>query len=103
MKPPRQFERSLLKQCATVAFVLLMLGFGFVQAVHVHDVLAGQTSPPASHCSLCVMAHNAVLISPVGVAPLPIATADVLTAIEPQLESRLQVSSSYIRPPPQSL
>ena len=40
-----------------------MAGFGFVQAVHVHDALAGQSSP-ASHCSVCVAAHNAVLITP---------------------------------------
>ena len=103
MKPLHQFERSLLQQCAAVVFVLLMLGFGFVQAVHVHDVLAGQTSSPTSHCSLCVVAHNAMLITPVGVAPLPVVSATVLTASEPQPESRLQVSSSYIRPPPQNL
>lgn len=103
MKPLRQFERSLLRQCAAVAFVFLMLGFGFVQAVHVHDALASQTSSPASHCSLCVVAHNAVLISPPSAAPLPALSAALLEAGEPQLESRLQFTSSFIRPPPQSL
>ena len=102
MKPLRQFDGSLLQKCAAVLFVLLMAGFGFVQAVHVHDALAGRTSP-ASHCSLCVVAHNAVLISPPSAAPLPALSAALLEADEPQLESRLHVTSSFIRPPPQSL
>ena len=103
MKPLRQFERSLLRQCTAVAFVLLMLGFGFVQAVHVHDALAGQTSSPASHCSLCVVAHHAAAVVPVTVAPLPMVEEAVLSAAAPQPESRLQVGATFIRPPPQTL
>ena len=102
MKPLRQFEASLLQRCTALLFVFLMAGFGFVQAVHVHDVLAGQASP-TSHCSVCVAAHNAVLISPPSAAPLPVVSTAFLEASEPQLESRLQVAPSFIRPPPQSL
>jgi hypothetical protein len=73
-----------------------------VQAVHVHDAVAGQSSP-ASHCSLCVAGHNAAVITPVNAAPAPVMESAVLAVSEPQLQSRLQVPSSYIRPPPQNL
>ena len=99
---PLQQLKSPLQKWTAVLFVLLMAGFGFVQAVHVHDVLAGQTSP-ASHCSVCVAAHNAVLVTPPSTAPLPVLSSALLDASEPQLESRLHVTSSFIRPPPQSL
>lgn len=101
MTSSRQFKPTF-QQCTALLFVLLMAGFGFVQAVHVHDALAGQSSP-ASHCSVCVAAHNAVLITPPSVAPVPVVAAALLEASEPQLESRLQVAPSFIRPPPQNL
>ena len=103
MKPLRQSERSLLQQCLAVLFVLLMIGFGFVQAVHVHDALAAQSSSPASHCSLCVVAHHAAAVAPVSVAPMPVTEAAVLVHTDPQLESRQQVGATFIRPPPQIL
>jgi len=102
MKPSRQLKPPLLQTWIALLFVLVMAGFGFVQSVHVHDAMAGQSSP-ASHCSLCVVAHSAVLISPAAVAPLPAVAAIVFAVSEPQLQSRLQVAPSYIRPPPQSL
>lgn len=103
MKPLRQFERSLLRQCTALLFVLVMVGFGFVQAVHVHDVLAGQTSSPASHCSLCAVAHNAAVVTPVDAVAALMLHSGVVAASAPQLQSRLQVAVSYIRPPPQDL
>lgn len=103
MTPLRQFERSLLQKYTAVLFVLLMVGFGFVQAVHVHDALAGQTSSPASHCSLCVVAHHAAAVAPVSVVPMPAIEAAVLAQSDPQLDSRQRVRTSFIRPPPPSL
>ena len=103
MKPLRQSEPSRLQQCMAVLFVLLMVGFGFVQAVHVHDALAGQSSSPASHCSLCVVAHHAAAVVPVSVAPMPVTEVAVLAQSDPQPESRQQVGTTFIRPPPPSL
>jgi hypothetical protein len=102
MKESPQFDRPLLQKWTALLFVLVMAGFGFVQAVHVHDALASQSSP-ASHCSLCVVAHSAALISPAGTAPAPVFSSAQLAVLEPQLLSQLQVASSYIRPPPQNL
>ena len=102
MKFLRQPDRSPMQKYLAVLFVLVMVGFGFVQAVHVHDALAKQT-PPASHCSLCVVAHNAVLISPASTAPLPVTDSAKIAVLEPQLQSHLHVTSSYIRPPPKNL
>jgi hypothetical protein len=102
MSRTHQFHHRLFQKWTAVFFVLVMAGFGFVQAVHVHDTVAGQTSP-ASHCSLCVVAHSAVVTSPVNGAPAPVIQTAPLDLSEPQLESRLQVASSFIRPPPASL
>jgi hypothetical protein len=102
MKEFRQFDRPRLQKWTALLFVLVMAGFGFVQAVHVHDALASQ-SAPASHCSLCVVAHSAALVSRVSAAPAPVLNSARLAVLEPQLLSRLQVASSYIRPPPQDL
>jgi hypothetical protein len=103
MKPSHQSKPPSYQRCIALLCVLVIAGFGFVQAVHVHDELAGQTSSPASHCSLCAVAHSAVLISPAGVAPLPVVATSMFAASEPQLLSQLQVAPSYIRPPPFSL
>ena len=102
MKPLRQLDGSPLRKWTAVLFVLVMAGVGFAQAVHVHDTNAGQTSP-ASHCSLCVAAHHAAVITPVNAAQAPVIASVVLVQSEPQLLSRLQVAFSFIRPPPQSL
>jgi hypothetical protein len=102
MKPLFQTGRTLPQKWMAVFFVLVMAGFGFVQAVHVHDAPASQ-SAPASHCSLCVVAHSAALITQGSTAPAPVFDSARLVVLEPQLLSRLQVASSYIRPPPQDL
>jgi hypothetical protein len=102
MKPYLQFDRLPWKKCTAALFVLLMAGFGFVQAVHVHDALAGRTSPP-SHCSLCVATHQTAAITPVSAAPVPVVQAAITEHSQPQLDSRLRVGASFIRPPPQDL
>ena len=102
MTQVHQLERSLLQKWTALLFVLVMAGFGFVQAVHVHDAQAGQTSP-VSHCSLCVVAHSAALIAATTTAPVQVSDPARLAVLEPQLESQLHVTSSYIRPPPQVL
>ncbi len=102
MKLWLQFDRFPWKKYTAALFVLLMAGFGFVQAVHVHDALVGQASPP-SHCSLCVAAHSAALITPVSAAPAQVADAVKIAVLEPQLQSRLHPALSNIRPPPQDL
>ena len=102
MSAKPQFEPPMLQKCTALFFVLVMAVFGFVQAVHVHDALAGQASP-ASHCSLCMVAHSAAVVTRASVAPTPVLEADMLATSEPQLESRLQVASSFIRPPPENL
>ena len=102
MKPLLQLDRSPLQKWTAVFFVLVMAGFGFVQAVHVHDAEAGQTSP-VSHCSLCVVVHSAALITATSTAPAQVSDPARLAVLEPQLQSRLHVTSSYIRPPPQDL
>src|SRR5208283_3857655 len=98
----RQFERPLLRKWTAVFFVLVMAGFGFVQAVHVHDALAGE-SAPASHCSLCVVAHSAAVITPASTAQAPVIESTVVAVSDPQLQSQLLVASAFIRPPPQNL
>jgi len=102
MNSNRQFDRSLLRKYAAVLFVLLMAAMGFVQAVHVHDAMAQRTSP-ASHCSLCVVAHHAAAITPVNAAPTPMGAAAALDSADLQIDSRLQLGASFIRPPPQTL
>jgi len=102
MSLPLQLERSALRKSIAVLFVLVMVGSGFVQAVHVHDALAKQTSP-ASHCSLCVVAHSAALLTPATAAPAQVSDSAKIAVLEPQLQSQLHVASSNIRPPPQNL
>jgi hypothetical protein len=102
MSRERQLIYSPLQKWSAVFFVLVMAGFGFVQAVHVHAAVAGQASP-TSHCPLCVVARNAAVITPASVAPAPPVESAVLVVSEPQLRSRLQIVSSFIRPPPDNL
>jgi len=102
MNEIHQFDRPLLRKWTALLFVLVMAGFGFVQAVHVHDTLAKQTLP-ASHCSLCVVAHSAALITPPSAAPVPVLASALLAPSDPQLQSQLHVAFSFIRPPPQVL
>src|SRR5271167_1373706 len=102
MKPPLQLKPSQFQKWTALLFVLVMAGFGFVQAVHVHDAVAGQTSP-ASHCSLCVVAHSAALLTPASAAPMQVTDSAKIAVLEPQLQSHLHVTSSNIRPPPQNL
>jgi hypothetical protein len=99
MSRPPKFQYPLLQKWIAAFFVVVVAGFGFVQAVHVHDALAGQ----ASHCSLCVVAHSAAIATPIS-APqaLPVESATVVQP-EAQLQSRLRFPFSFIRPPPQSL
>ena len=101
MKPPQTIDHRL-KKYAAVFFVVLIAAFGLVQAVHVHDTLAKQSSP-ASHCSLCVIAHSAAVATPACTAFTPAVESAPLAASDPQLQSQLRVASSFIRPPPQSL
>jgi len=98
----RQFERSPLQKSLAVVFALAMIGLGFVQAVHVHDDLANQATPP-SHCSLCVAAHHAVAVVTTGSAPVLLQEAAFINPPEAQHESSLQIGASFIRPPPQIL
>ena len=102
MKPLYQIDRRALRKFTSAFFVLVIAGFGFVEAVHVHGAVAKQTSP-ASHCSLCAVAHNAAVVMPVNAAPVPVVTSAPLAISDPQIQSQLQVASSFIRPPPQSL
>jgi hypothetical protein len=102
MKPLSQSNRRMLRKFTAAFFVLVIAGFGFVQAVHVHDALANQTSP-ASHCSLCVVAHSAAIVTPVSAAIAPVVTSAAFAVSDPQLQSHLEVASSFIRPPPASL
>jgi hypothetical protein len=102
MSLKRQFDGSPLQRWTAIFFAMVMAGFGFVQAVHVHDALAGQSSP-ASHCSLCMVAHSAAVITPASAAPAPVLKSVVVVQSEPQHLSRLHVTSSFIRPPPDDL
>jgi hypothetical protein len=102
MKPPRKLEGFAVRKWIAVLCVLVMGGFGFAQALHVHDTLASQTSPP-SHCSLCVAAHHAAVVTPISAAPTPVLQATALESTELQHHSQLHIGASYIRPPPQNL
>jgi hypothetical protein len=102
MSRKQQSHHQHFRRWTALFFVLVMAGFGFVQAIHVHEVLAGQSSP-ASHCSLCVVAHSAAVATPTSAAPAPIVESALLATCEPQLESRLRVVSCFIRPPPANL
>jgi hypothetical protein len=102
MKPLHQIDRRTLRKFTAAFFVLMIAGFGFVQAVHVHDSLAKQTSP-ASHCSLCVVAHSAAVVTPVNASIAPVVESTAVAVSDPQPQSHLEVASSFIRPPPQSL
>ena len=97
-----KFDRSPTHKCVALALGLLMAAIGFVQAVHVHDAL-GRQSSPASHCSFCVVAHNAAVITPVNSAPVPVVKASLQDPCQLQRASRLLIGASFIRPPPQSL
>jgi len=98
----RQFDRSPLQKCLAVVFALAIIGLGFVQAVHAHDDLANQTTPP-SHCSLCVAAHHAVVVVTTGSAPVLLQETEFVTPPQVQRESFLSLGGSFIRPPPQNL
>jgi hypothetical protein len=102
MSRNRPFQQKLFQKWTAVFFVLVMAGFGFVQAVHVHDAVAGENTP-ATHCSLCVVAHSAAVTAPVTTAPSPVIGIATIVLSDPQLLSRLQVGTSFIRPPPASL
>ena len=98
----RQFGRFPLEKCVAVVFAVAMVGIGFVQAVHVHDDLAKQSTPP-SHCSLCVAAHQTAEVVATSGMALPVVKAALVALPETQHESCLYVTEPFIRPPPQVL
>ena len=102
MKPFHQVDRHRLQTFSVALLVLVIAGFGFVQAVHVHDALA-KPSFPVSHCSLCVVAHSGAVITAAGAAVAPVVTSAAIAVSDAQLQSHLEGTSSFIRPPPQSL
>ena len=103
MKRKSQFERSLFQTWTVLLFVLVIAGFSFVQAAHMHGGATERPDPVASHCSLCLAVHGAAVVSEVGSAPEPTFHSTILLLSEPQFELRLRVATSFIRPPPQSL
>jgi len=102
MTPLRQFDRSPLQVVLAVTFAFVMVGFGLVQAVHVHNDFAKQTSP-ASHCSLCIAAHNTAAVVTTSSAPAPVLESAAVAVYETQFEPHIRIGASFIRPPPQSL
>jgi hypothetical protein len=102
MTPLRQFDRSPLQAGLAVVLALVMVGFGFVQAVHVHNELAKPASP-ASHCSLCIASHNTAVVVTASNAPAPVLESAIIAVHETQFEPQVRIGASFIRPPPQSL
>ncbi len=95
-----QIERSPHLRKIVWLCVLIVACLGFVQAVHVHDVLPAQNR---SHCSLCIVAHNGAVVTATSTGPVPIIHSNTVAIPEQQLQPQLQVPSAFIRPPPQSL
>ncbi len=93
---------ALLRGTA-VLLVVLIGGLGYVQAVHVHQGLAAEQRSARAHCSICLVSHNAVQVTAVSSGPLPAMDTGRLATSDPQLRSRLFVSTASIRPPPFSL
>ncbi len=79
--------------------VILIAGVGFVQAIHLHEDLA-PFGAARSHCALCVFSHSPAVVTATRSAPVPVGDFTALVSAEPQLRSRLLVSSAFIRPPP---
>jgi len=92
MKRLYQIDRGTL-----VHLGILRVRDGGLRLPTLHDAVAKQTSR-ASHCSLCVVAHNAAVVTPANAALAPVATSSPLAISGPQLQSQLQVASSSIRP-----
>jgi hypothetical protein len=99
MKLSPQFGKSLCWRLTAVFAVLLVAGLGFVQSVHLHDELA-PSSAARSHCALCLFSHSPAVITAARSAPAPVLDFATIKSVEPQLLSRLLVSSAFIRPPP---
>jgi hypothetical protein len=82
-------------------FVLLLIaGLGYLQAVHVHKGLAPEPGSARAHCSLCVVTHNAVVVTVATDSPVPLVGSGSLAITDPQIHSRLTVATAFIRPPP---
>ena len=103
MKLWLQFDRLPWKKCTAALFVLLMAGFGFVQAVHVHDAL-GRTDFARNrtvHSAWSRITESFSLLP--RVAPTQISESTKVAELEIQLQSHLHETHSNIRPPPQNL
>ena len=103
MQATRSGVSAVLFRSLALLVLLLIGALGYVQAVHVHDGLAPEQGSARSHCSLCVVTHNAAQVTAATAGPVPIARPGYLAVAEPQLHARLLVSTTFIRPPPQSV
>jgi hypothetical protein len=101
MKYPVQNDRWTLRRWAALCAVLVLVVFATTLEVHAHAVAGAGSND--SHCSLCIASHSVAAPAQLTVATVTFAYCEVFAAAEPQLHSRLLVTSSFIRPPPQSL
>ena len=89
------------------AVVLILLVFAFIataECVHFHpNLLAGDSSAPESHCSLCLTAHAAAAPIAVNISPVLAFVFAPAESSEPQLQSRRFVPAASIRPPPSAV
>ena len=101
MKHHNQFVGSGVRRWAALFFVLVVVAFGFAQAVHLHGLSATDDPNSATaRCTTCVASHSVAVVANISFAPVLHFQLGTVAASEPQLESRLEVFSSYSRPPP---
>jgi hypothetical protein len=102
MKPHSQFARNGVQHWTAFFVVLVMVVFGFVQAVHVHEGRANDARPnaPSTHCVSCVAVHSAAIKAEVSFAQVLSQQPGTTFTAEPQLEAQLVLFTSFIRPPP---
>ncbi len=98
MKTSSHFERGGdYRRWVVLLAILLVAGFAFLQAVHVHPELGLADD---AHCALCMAIHAPATILAPTVLPA-IAVSDVpLVPFQPVLLASVERHLLYSRPPP---
>ena len=91
---------SLRRGTAVVCVLLVGLVFA-AEAMHSHPlVAAGKVGSPASHCSLCVVAHGTAPAAAMALLHLSSSTHYLVAAATALCVSRTEIIQLFVRPPP---
>lgn len=96
-----QFEKALAVRCTALLCVLLVFGFGALEAVHAHP--HSRLASGSGSCAVCVSAHANAATATFLPATTLVMVAILAVPLRAESHTTGQKASLFIRPPPVAL